>query len=111
MTDWYIIQTTIPMARSLTPIDISNTPDLLRLVEEVTESGKPRVLRRADEDVAVLMPVKKPASRRRTGRKKTKADYDAFRSSAGGWKDVDVDTFLAENAKSRRIAPRPPAKL
>ncbi len=60
------------MARELTPIDISDTPDLLRLAEEVAESGKPRVLRRADEDVAVLLPVKKPASRRRTGRKKPK---------------------------------------
>ncbi len=99
------------MARSLTPIDISNTPDLLRLVEEVAESGKPRLLRRADEDVAVLLPVKNVASGRHIPRKKSKADYEAFLASAGGWADVDIDTFLEENAKSRRIAPRPPAKL
>jgi hypothetical protein len=99
------------MARELNPIDISNTPDLLHLVEEVAESGKPRVLRRADEDVAVLLPVKKPTTRRRTGRKKTKEDYEAFRSSAGGWKDVDVDTLLEDIYESRDISTRPPIDL
>ncbi len=99
------------MARELTPIDISNTPDLLRLAEEVAESGKPWVLRRADEDVAVLMPVKKAASRRRIGRKKTKEDYEAFRSSAGGWKDVDVDKLLEDIYESRNISTRPPVDL
>ncbi len=99
------------MARARTSIDISNTPDLLRLAEEVAESGKPWVLRRADEDVAVLMPVKKPASRRRTGRKKTKADYKAFLASAGGWSDVDTDTLIEDIYESRRISTRPPVEL
>ena len=95
------------MARALHPIDISNTPDLIRLVEEVAESGKPRILRRADEDVAVLLPVKKAAA----PRKKSKADYNAFLASAGSWADVDIDTFLSENAKSRRLSSRPPVDL
>ncbi len=99
------------MARELTPIDISNTPDLLRLAEEVAESGTPRVLRRADEDVAVLMPVKKPTSRRRTGRKKTKEDYEAFLASAGSWSDVDTDKLIEEIYESRRIDTRPPIDL
>ena len=99
------------MARALHPIDISNTPDLLRLVEEVAESGKPRMLRRADEDVAVLLPVKKAASRGRTGRTKTKADYEAFLSSAGSWSDVDTDKFIEEMYESRRIDTRPPTDL
>jgi hypothetical protein len=99
------------MARALISFDISKTPDLLRLVEEVAESGKPRILRRADEDVAVLLPVKKETSRPTPFRKKTKADYEAFLASAGGWADVDIDTFLKENAKSRRLSTRPPAKL
>ncbi len=99
------------MARELTPIDISNTPDLLRLAEEVAESGKPRVLRRADEDVAVLMPVKKPAARRHTARKKTKEDYEAFRSSAGSWDDVDTDKFIEDMYESRDISTRPPIDL
>ena len=99
------------MARALHPFDISKTPDLLRLVEEVAESGKPRILRRADEDVAVLLPVKKGAARGRTGRRKTTADYQAFRSSAGGWKDVDVDTLLKDIYESRAVSTRPPVDV
>src|SRR3712207_6545778 len=99
------------MARALHPFDISKTPDLLRLVEEVAESGKPRLLRRADEDVAVLLPVKKTTSRQRTGRKKTKEDYEAFLGSAGSWSDVDTDKLLEEIYESRRIADRPPVDL
>jgi antitoxin (DNA-binding transcriptional repressor) of toxin-antitoxin stability system len=41
-------------------IDISNLPDLLRLVEEVQASGQPRVLTRGDQQVAVLSPVSAP---------------------------------------------------
>ncbi len=99
------------MARALTPIDISNTPDLVRLVEEVAESGKPRMLRHADKDVAVLLPVKKDPSHRSPLRKKTKVDYEAFRSSAGGWKDVDVDKLLEDIYASRNISTRPPVDL
>ena len=32
------------MAKELTPVDISNTLDLLRLAEEVRRSGQPRLL-------------------------------------------------------------------
>ncbi len=99
------------MAHELNPIDISNTPDLLRLAEEVAASGKPRVLRRADEDVAVLMPVKKAASRRRIGRNKTKEDYEAFLSSAGSWSDVDTDKLIEDIYESRNISTRPPVEL
>jgi hypothetical protein len=49
--------------------------------------------------------------RRRSERSPTLADYEAFRSAAGGWSDVDVDTFLAENEASRRMSGRPPAQL
>ncbi len=75
------------------------------------ESGKPRVLRRADEDVAILMPLKKPAARWRTGRKKTKEGYEAFLASAGNWSDVDTDKLLEEIYESRNISTRPPVDL
>lgn len=45
------------------PLDISALPDLARLVDEVRATGTPRLLRRGNEDVAVLMPA--PASPRR----------------------------------------------
>ena len=61
------------MARELKRIDISNVPELLRIVEEVRSSEEPRVLRRDGEDLAVLTPMK---GRRRPVRGKpfTKTD-------------------------------------
>ena len=94
------------MAKELTPIDITDAPDLLQLAEEVRRSGKPRLLRRDDEDVAVLSPVTTPAKRRaRKAKTYTKADDEAFLSSAGGWQgNVDVDKFLKDNEESRRLS-------
>lgn len=98
------------MAKELTPVDISNTPDLLQLAEEVRRSGQPRVLRRAGEDLAVLSPVATRA-KRRSKRVKTEADREAFLSSAGGWRGlVDVDQFLEDLEASRRLT-RPPVEL
>ncbi len=45
------------MAQELEAIDISSSPELLRLAEEVHRTGQPRSLRRNGEDVAVLMPA------------------------------------------------------
>ena len=45
------------MARELQPIDISGMPEVARLVDEVERTKRPRVLRRGDKDVAVLMPA------------------------------------------------------
>ncbi|MBI4506621.1 MAG: hypothetical protein HY691_13885 [Chloroflexi bacterium] len=47
------------MARAIKSVDISTIPELLRIAEEVHASGEPRLLRRDDEDLAVLMPAKK----------------------------------------------------
>ena len=45
------------MSRSLAPIDISRQPDILRLAEEVQATGTPRVLKRDNESIAVVMPL------------------------------------------------------
>ncbi len=78
------------MSRTLTPIDISHLPDLLRIAEEVKDTKTPHVLKRDNKTVAMLMPVgttvkpeKKP--------KPTKADYETFFSAFGSWKDVDTE--------------------
>ncbi len=95
--------------RTLTPIDISNLPDLLRLAEEVKETKTPRILKRDNETVAMLMPVgtavkpvKKP--------KPTKADYDASLAALGSWRDLDPDALIAQVYRAReegnRSAPR-----
>jgi hypothetical protein len=57
------------MSSNLTPIDISNMPELLDLVEEVEATKTPRALKRDDKVVAVLSPVvqKKKANQESTG--------------------------------------------
>lgn len=99
------------MARELTPVDVTDSPDLLRLAEEVRRSGQPRLLRRENEDLAVLSPAPTQARRRtRQPRTYTRADDEAFLSSAGGWKDFDLEEFLKSNKESRS-ASRPPIAL
>lgn len=101
------------MVKELTPIDVTDTPDLLRLAEEVRRSGQPQLLRRDGEDLAVLSPVGTPTKRHtRRAKRFTKADDDAFLASAGGWQgNVDVDQFLKDNYKSRARSSRPPIHL
>jgi hypothetical protein len=43
--------------RASKSIDITDRPDVLRLVEEVRRTGEERALRRGDEVVAVLRPM------------------------------------------------------
>ena len=91
--------------RALTPIDISHLPDLLRLVEEVKTTKLPRMLKRDNETVAMLMPVgaalkpkKKPA--------KTKADYDASLAALGSWSDLDPNALIAHVYRAREEGSR-----
>jgi hypothetical protein len=53
------------MATEYPPLDISNTAELLTLAEEVQRTQRPRVLRRADEDIAVIAPITQPAPKKR----------------------------------------------
>ena len=53
------------MAKEPRPIDVSNIPELLRLAEEVHKSQEARVLKRQEEQLAVIMPVQQPPRRRR----------------------------------------------
>jgi hypothetical protein len=45
------------MATTLDAIDISESPELVRLVDELRAPGASRVLQRNGEDVAVLTPI------------------------------------------------------
>lgn len=90
-------------------VDVSAIPELLQLAEEVCASNQPRVLRRNDEDIAIIMPARTSVRRRRGA--KTTADYEAFLSAAGGWKDVDTDKLIADIYESRKHDDRPPVSL
>ena len=99
------------MSNELAPIDITKSHDLLRLAEEVRRSGRPRLLRRGNEDVAVLSPVRPKATRHPRRPKTFSAEDDAaFLSAAGAWRDFDLDEFLRANEESRRSS-RPPVHL
>ena len=54
------------MAKELQSIDVSNTPEIRRLAEEVQKSHQPRLLTRDDEQLAVIMPL--PRGRRKSRR-------------------------------------------
>ena len=94
------------MAKELAAIDITNTPELLRLAEKVAKSGRAHMLKKDSQDIAVLSPARKRGRKR----VKTEADWEAFRSAAGSWKDFDLDRFFADLEDSRRLT-RPPVKL
>jgi hypothetical protein len=98
------------MTKNLIPIDIRSLPDLLRLAEEVKATKTARVLKKADEPVAILMPVG-TASKPKKKRAKTRADYEAFLSAAGSWNDVDVEKFKKDISESRRLGSRPAVEL
>jgi hypothetical protein len=67
------------MARELKHLDISDSPDLLRIVEEVRASNEPRVLQRDHVDVAILRPLKRPARKRIPKGRPTSADDALWR--------------------------------
>ena len=92
-----------------TPIDITNIPELVKIAEEVEATKTPRELRRENKPLAVIMPARKAPAKKK--REKTNADYEAFRSAAGGWKDIDTDKLIADIYESRRRSNRPPVKL
>lgn len=92
-------------------IDISNMPDLLQIVEEVSRTKEPALLRRNHEDLAVLTPAPGRAAHR-ARRTPTAADFAAFRASAGSWKGiVDTEKLVADVYESRRLSSRPPVEL
>jgi hypothetical protein len=97
------------MAERITPIDIGDAPELLQLAKEVHRSNESRVLRHAGEDLAMMVPLpRKQPSRRK---KPTPEDYEAFRSAAGSWADVDTDKLIDDIYATRRRSNRPPVEL
>lgn len=73
------------MAGDYASIDISagNAPDLATLAEEVHRTNRPRLLRRADEELAVLMPAPKKRPVRERAKPVTEDDA-LFRSIGSG---------------------------
>jgi hypothetical protein len=54
------------MSRHLTPIDITNFPDPIRIVEDMKDAKEPRILKKGSAPVAILMLMKTAADRHKT---------------------------------------------
>ena len=93
------------MAEHIDPIDIGDTPELVRLAEDVHRSHRPRILRRDGEDLAMVVPLP-PAGTLRF-KKPTAADLEAFRSAAGSWLDIDTDAVIERIYRAREEGTRP----
>lgn len=97
------------MAETLNRISFAEfSTNLTRIFDRVTGTGEEIVVETGAGDLVALKPLTRVKSRRR---RKTKADYEAFRASAGSWKDEDVDTFIKNIYESRRTSSRPPVEL
>ncbi len=95
--------------RAVRHLDVDDDPTILQLAEEVRRAGKPRMLRRAGQDIVVVLPLSVPAaSSKRSGKTKPAADYEAFQSAAGSWADVDTDRLIEEIYATRRRSNPPP---
>jgi hypothetical protein len=96
------------MVKPARSIDVSETPELARIAEDVRGSGEPCLLRRGDEELAMLVPVGRRLPTRRLKKKKlTAEDIEAFLSSAGGWAGlVDAEKLKADIYASREASYR-----
>ena len=92
------------MSSNLTPVDISNIPELLNLVKEVEETKKPRELKRNDKVVAVLSPVVKTEKEAPTP---SKAAWQKSLAAVGSWSDLDSDKIIADIYRWRKEGSRP----
>lgn len=63
------------MATELTTVDVTDAPELLRLAEQVQDSGRSAVLRRGDTDLAVVSPIPR---RRKSRSRVLKSDDPLF---------------------------------
>ena len=106
------------MARTVKSIEVGDSPDVLRLADEVRRTGQPHVLRQGAEALAILAPVSTPPRRtpsRRTHRRPS--DEEAARSragireAAGAWKALDAEALKAYVRERRAASTRPPVEL
>lgn len=82
--------------------------NLAGIVDRIISEGESVVIEKGDGELVEVKPVNQAKPGRRA---KTKEDYEAFLSSFGGWRDVDVDSFLKDNYASRQVSTRSPVEL
>lgn len=85
------------MSTHPTPIDISNIPDLVRIVKEVETTKRARELKRDNKIVAVLSPAISDY----------KEKWKNIKATFGSWKDIDADELIAKIYRWREEGSRP----
>ncbi|MSP12044.1 MAG: hypothetical protein EXR62_03700 [Chloroflexi bacterium] len=98
------------MSKELTHIPFDEfAAHLSDLFDRVVYEEQAVIVEREDGTCAIFMPLH---SRKMRRRQKTEADYAAFRSSVGAWKElVDVEKLKEDIYASRNISSRPPVEL
>jgi hypothetical protein len=93
------------MAAEQQPLDITNLPELAHLVDEVRRTRRPRLLRRANVDLAVLSPLPDQARPRPLmARKRQAAALAVVARTAGALRSdlpfpgIDAERAAAEEA-------------
>src|SRR5947208_3035916 len=86
----------VAMSRHLTPIDISNIPDLVRIVEEMKHTKEPRILKRGSSPVAMLMPMETATQRHKTIEPFDFKPLDEIKASflAAGYTEAEVNDMI-----------------
>ena len=92
------------MSSNTAPVDISNIPELLDLVEEVEATKTPRELMRDDRVVAVLTPVVRKV---KDAPRPTNTAWQKSLAAIGSWSDLDPDKLLADIYRWREEGSRP----
>ncbi len=81
------------MAEAFKSVDISKLPQVVRLAEQVARSGKARILRRKDRELAILAPIPRV--------KRTSARGRPFTFEDSLWKIIGIGnsglTDVSEN--------------
>lgn len=96
------------MAEVINRISFDEFSDNLdRIFDRIINEGGELVVEKGTGELVAFKPVTRAKPRRWSV---TKADDEAFLSAAGGWADVDIDTFLKDIHESRRSS-RPPVTL
>lgn len=89
------------MVKDLKSIDITDSPELVQLVEQVRQADEPVVLRRSSEDVAIVRPMKRTTKRQKLRERPTNADDPLWKLVGAGASEGSGD--IATN-KHRYLA-------
>jgi hypothetical protein len=84
------------MSSNTIPIDISNMPDLVRIVEDMKHAKEPRILKQGSAPVAMLVPMGTATQRHKTIDTFDFKSLDEVKASLleAGYPDAEVNDMI-----------------